>query len=348
MNKEVSQSELFALLGTSILNECTIEITNICPFFCDHCYVEKSVKTKMNFKQFKQIIDQLLEINCYSILITGGEPMSNPEFVKMYKYAKTNGMFVNINTNGYLIDERTIDILNKYKPNSVEISLYGYNEETYYNFVHIKNAYSKVLNNIKLLKHANIKVGLKSVLTKKNYQYINKIKELANLLELPFRYDYIIFPKVGVKTKLNNPELLNEREIIEVIKQDKKDILYFKTAVKEVEKYKSKDNTINQIFQCSIGKNKIFIDCNGNIKLCLVVPIIRNINEYSIKDAIEEMTKDIEAMKISNNSKCKNCYKRNICRYCPGRFFLETGKYDEAPEFYCNMADALIKEFKEK
>ena len=41
-----------------------------------------------------------------------------------------------------------------------------------------------------------------------------------------------------------------------------------------------------------------------------------------------------------------NCNKKSLCRYCPGKFYMETGSLTNVPNFYCELADKLIKEFK--
>lgn len=344
-NVEINYGQFMMMLNSTILKECTIEITNSCPFKCDHCYVEKSEIKMMTLEQFKDIINQLLKIQCNVILITGGEPMANPAFLDMYIYAKKKGMIVHVNTTCFLMNEKILNTFIKYKPKSIEISLYGYDNITYEKFTHKEEAFDKVFENIKKLKNNNINISLKSVLTKKNYNYIDKLKELSQKNNIRFRYDYIVFPKVIDNKFKKNEEALDVNSIIKVIKQDNNDAEYFKNAVKNVKQFEGKENNINEVFQCTLGKDRAFIDCNLYIKPCLVVPIKYNLNDYSLKEAIKLMNEEAANIKFKSESKCKNCYKRKLCRYCPGRFFLETGSYEVAPKFYCEMADALIKEF---
>lgn len=49
---------------------------------------------------------------------------------------------------------------------------------------------------------------------------------------------------------------------------------------------------------------------------------------------------------FNDNDKCKNCNKKQICRYCPGKFLMETGSYHTPPQFYCDLTDEIIKEYK--
>lgn len=345
---DVSLEDYNRLLNNKIINHVTIEITNICPFKCKHCYVDKKTNNNMSFEVFKKIIDEMLEIKCYGLTITGGEPLVHSEFKKMYKYAKEKGIIIDINSNGYLINDEIISLFNQYKPNSIEISIYGYNNQSYYDFTGIKKSFDVVNKNIKKILSHNIDVKLKTTITKSNFKYLNKIQAYAKKLNLDFRYDYLVFPKLSLGTPARNPEFLKPDEIIEVFKADKETVKYFKKAVLETYKMKCENNNIDKIFQCSIGKEQVFIDCYGNIKPCLVLNEKYNINDFKIEETLKKIRHGICNLKISENSKCKTCYKRKLCRYCPGRFYLETGKYDMPPKEYCELCDKLMEEFKPK
>ena len=346
--KLINMTDLYKILGSNIINSCSVEITNNCSFFCEHCYIDKTKKVMMNFDMFKNIIDQLLSFNCNSILITGGEPTLNPEFVKMYTYAKEKGMFVSVNTNGFYFNNAVREIFLKYKPDLIEITLYGYNNESYKEFTHVDNSYENVMKSINFLSDNKIKFNLKATLTKQNYLYLKEMRKISNKYNEMFRYDYIIFPKLNEINKGRNPLSLTPREIVDVIKMDEGDTYHFRERVKKVLELKDKDNYISNVFACEIARDIIYIDCSGFIRPCVIVGKKYNIKEWKIKDAIEDMRNYFSNIKFENNSKCQNCYKRKLCRYCPGRFFLENGRYDIPSDFYCELADLLIEELKEE
>lgn len=343
--KEVTDSDLDKFFSTKTFNHFTIEITNICPFRCDHCYVPKTNSKYMSFEKFKNIIDQLIELKVRNILITGGDPLINPYFVDMYKYAKEKGLFIHINTTSFILNDEIYNLFSNYKPNGIEISIYGYDNSTYESFVHVNNSYDHVIDNIKKLKKLGINISLKTVLTKKNYMYIGKIKALAKQLNLPYRYDYLLFPKLN-EIGYKNSESISVSDVIKVIKEDKNDVEFFKNAVKNIEIIKENYKPSNKVFQCSIGKGSIFIDTYGNIKSCLVVDETINMDKISIKNAIKKLNNKYDRMKFKSSDKCYSCYKKKLCRYCPGRFYMETKSYKEPPAFYCELADKLIEEFK--
>lgn len=343
--EEVTNTNLNELLDSKEITSCVIEITNRCQFMCDHCYVAKSIKKDMDYKTFKKIIDELLEINCYSITITGGEPLLNKDFKKMFLYAKQNGMRIGINTNGYFINKEIIDLFKEYKPFQIEISIYGYNDQSYEEFTHYKNCFNNIDESINQLIKNNLNLKLKTVLTKKNFENFEEIRKYCEKYDLEFRYDYNIFPKLESESYKRNEESLLPKQILNIIKNNKSDSEYFKIAVNNLnENIEISEN----IFQCSIGKEQVFIDSYGNIRPCLVVNEKRNINECKIIDAMNKFKNGICKLHFSENSKCKKCYKKKLCRYCPGKFQLETGSYEIPPEEYCELCDLLISEFKEE
>ena len=78
------------------LSKSIIEINGYCNFKCDHCYI--CSKKELSLKNFKKAVDELYDLECLSILITGGECLLNPNFKEMYLYAKKKGFLLNINT----------------------------------------------------------------------------------------------------------------------------------------------------------------------------------------------------------------------------------------------------------
>ncbi|MBP3634913.1 MAG: radical SAM protein [Bacilli bacterium] len=321
------------------IKNASVEIINSCPFKCDHCYVSNK-KQQININDYRKIIDQLSSLNCVELLITGGEPFLHPNFIEMYLYAKSKGILVSINSNIFLLNDKILNVICEYKPKVIEVSLYGFDNDSYFKFTHVKNAYSIINKNITSLINNNINISLKSVLTKKSMDYIYILKKYADNYKIPFRYDYIIFPNQdGLK---DNPERCSPEEIVSVLKKDEDTVNFFRSKVKNIPT-NIEDNCY--IFQCSIGKDRIFISSNLDIRPCLVVPFKYNLSKYTIKEAYYKFKNISKIYKNNKDNKCINCNKKSICRYCPGKFYMETGSFETIPDFYCDLANKIIKEF---
>ncbi len=64
----------------------------------------------------KQIIDQIADAGTLFLLITGGEPLLRKDFGELYIYARSKGILVTLFTNGTLLTEEIIKVLNQAPP----------------------------------------------------------------------------------------------------------------------------------------------------------------------------------------------------------------------------------------
>ena len=81
-----------------------IEITNSCNLKCDFCIGNKRKVRFLSFDDFKFILDKISSYTKYLYFHILGEPLLHPDVVKFIEYASNMGFFVNITTNGYLIN----------------------------------------------------------------------------------------------------------------------------------------------------------------------------------------------------------------------------------------------------
>ena len=155
-----------------------VKVTDACNFACNYCSVgETAINQAINIATVKKMVDDLPELlnrvedNKISILWHGGEPLLMPiEFYReAMSYAKEHLREYNLSfkmqSNGYLVDEKWIDLLREYKVN-IGISLDGYQE------LHDANrctkneepTFSVVMQNIARLRQADINPGILMVL----------------------------------------------------------------------------------------------------------------------------------------------------------------------------------------
>ncbi len=68
-------------------NVC-FELTYRCNEKCIRCYVDSPSKPaeEMNLEQYRKIIDELHEMGCLNVLVTGGEPTLHPDFLPICEY----------------------------------------------------------------------------------------------------------------------------------------------------------------------------------------------------------------------------------------------------------------------
>ena len=82
-----------------------IEITNGCNLNCEFCIGNKRKIKFMSFSEFKLILYKIESYTKYLYFHILGEPLLHPDIVKFVEYASEKGFYINITTNGYLIDK---------------------------------------------------------------------------------------------------------------------------------------------------------------------------------------------------------------------------------------------------
>lgn len=82
-----------------------VEITNNCNLKCSFCIQNKRTSKFMSLEEFETILNKLEGITKYLYFHVLGEPLIHPLINDFINMAKEKGFFVNMTTNGYLIDK---------------------------------------------------------------------------------------------------------------------------------------------------------------------------------------------------------------------------------------------------
>lgn len=145
-----------------------IEITNSCNLNCSFCTKSNRDKKALTLEEFKIILDKIKPFTKYIYLHVLGEPLLHPNINEFINEASKD-FFVNITTNGYLIN----NIFNNSNVRQINISLHSYNELNRKSF---EDYLSDIFNFSDNNKNTYINYRLWA-----NTKYFNKfIKELEN------------------------------------------------------------------------------------------------------------------------------------------------------------------------
>jgi radical SAM protein with 4Fe4S-binding SPASM domain len=260
------------------------------------------------------------------IRLTGGEPLIHPHFKKLVKYILSKNMGVGLNTNAIFLDKKNISFIKK-NISAIRISLDGL--ENILLKIRGEINFSKLLNNIYLIKKNNIPLSINCCVMKSN---INEIDKFLNFC-INSKFNNISFNLIKpCSDHRNNSELIDlftDNYLIKnrVIKNFKKiyklnkhlinieldNFLYFLIY----KKYKS--NSF-----CGADTESAYININGAISGCRSLPSKSNIfklDDYSIINL------------DTVNKFCSHCNYKSICKKsCPAyviNYILNSDYYDK-------------------
>lgn len=317
-----------------------VEITPYCNFSCPHCYVKgfKNVEV-LGIDQYKEIAKILRKKGIINVTITGGEPISHPQFKEIYMAFKNEGFLIDIFTNASLIDKDMAVFLSKYPPRSIDITLYGTSNEEYLKFTGVNDAFSKVINAMEYLTKYQIFFTTKMILNVNNYDHLDEYNQLALKYNAPFRYNVVIGK--GNNTLKSGDEIaLTSDKIIEIESQDPLRCKIFKCLATECNNlpYDCLDGNGWSQYPCLAGIDKVFIGYNGNMSPCVTLRNKGlNIFEHGY-DNIWNYWGEKRKEKLPKEFKCMECKYFPICTPCTEEFEQINGDKTMPIESRCELA----------
>lgn len=194
-------------------------ITNRCNFRCLYCSIWQRNEKELTTQQIFSLIDELSQLGTKRFGLFGGEPLLREDCGKVIKYAKKKGMYVSLDTNGFLVPEKIEEI--KYVDKLI-LSFDG--PKKIHDMLKKKGSYEKVIESIKLANEYNIPVWTITVLTKynTNKKCINFVLKKAKKLGFQTYYQILLHtPKMGRNTQKLLPSKKQHKRILRKLIQEK-------------------------------------------------------------------------------------------------------------------------------
>jgi radical SAM protein with 4Fe4S-binding SPASM domain len=111
---EASQSTCTPDPSLQHVNKVCIMITDRCNLDCIYCLNKSSrreQRSELSFSQWRMIIDQMKDIGCTNVTISGGEPLLASTTFDVAAYCRSNDMSTAVITNGTLVSENNISLM---------------------------------------------------------------------------------------------------------------------------------------------------------------------------------------------------------------------------------------------
>lgn len=262
-----------------------LEITNICNLNCPFCIGNRRDKKFLSFNEFKSILEKVKNYTNYLYFHILGEPLMHPKINEFINYAKENNFYINITTNGYLI--------NKIKDNpnvrQLNISLHSFNDANNITLnEYLNNIFDGVDTLIKNKTYISLRLWVKNKYHQEMVNFINK------------RYNINI--KLDEYYKINDYLFINPFH--EFIWPD------------------LNNNYYNEIGTCYAIKDHIGILVDGTIVPCCLdskgVINLGNIFNDDLENILKENRVNNMLKNFKNNKKCEE-----LCKHCSFLEFKE-------------------------
>lgn len=186
--KELTNNSRIPLIGN-------FELTRKCGFNCVICYNERRNDSEMKTHEIKALIDELADMGCLYINLTGGDPLIREDFCEIYKYVLKKGIIPAVETGLTRLTKDQIEVFKEYNPEKLLVSIYAMDDDVLENVTcsNVRSQY--ILENILKLKRENIPFELRTPFTKLNIAHAGKIAKFARENGIPYKCTTKIFWK---------------------------------------------------------------------------------------------------------------------------------------------------------
>lgn len=299
-----------------------LEITDYCNLNCIHCYKGEceALQKHMPYDNIINFIEQFIKYDAQWIVISGGEPLLHPDFMKLIEYiGESHGSisFI-ITTNGYYVDDNYINLIRKYKNIRTQISVDGatkeiherqHGKDTFDRLIHILDRMRDIPKSQKIIRMSISKI---------NYRECVEIAKMSEYYNADVSYSTVV--KVGNASK--NWDSLEMSIAQQVYTHE----ILFQYSIQHPEL-----NIIapKGVLSCPFENPEyvfgLTIKTNGDVNICTCLDGV-----YVIGNAYHEKFEDFlnsERVKVLSNlvQERKAYLRENKCRNCPTLYKCSQG-----------------------
>jgi len=336
----------------------TFELTAKCNLKCRMCLfrIDNERMAELGGKErttdeWIHLAQEVQEAGTIGLLLTGGEPMLRSDFIPIYKAIAQMGFILTIYTNATLVTTEIMEMLRKYPPHRIGVTVYGASPETYEKVTGNANAYDRMIEGVERLRQLPSKLTIRTTLIKDNLEDLNEITRWAHKFgkNVEFNVTRIVTKPVrgGVAnveecrlTPEQNVTMIKERNINFIIKPFNKFITENPEMITESknldwnssgEEHYELDKKPT-LYGCEAGMSSYTIAWDGKLIGC---QMLGDCWTYPFEDgfqkAWEDFPRQVKLPPIPDQ--CIGCDVN--CSACPATRLAETGFLGGLPEYLC-------------
>jgi radical SAM protein with 4Fe4S-binding SPASM domain len=153
-----------------------------CNLRCIHCYQNASRPSsdELRIDQQLSIVDQLAQAGVSMIVLSGGEPLTNPNLGRLIERIRSYEIAISIDSNGILLDRDIVETLRKSGVTSVELSVDSVNPESHDRFRGLDGAFKKTVEALEICSEAGMFTTIATTATALNYEDSSELISLAS------------------------------------------------------------------------------------------------------------------------------------------------------------------------
>jgi MoaA/NifB/PqqE/SkfB family radical SAM enzyme len=157
----------------------TLYLTERCNSRCVTCDYWRHGRTDLDLESVRRLLPSLAQLQTRVVLISGGEPLLNPQWREIAGLLRSSGLQLWLLTSGLSLAKRAQQAAALFQ--SITVSVDGTDAETY-RAIRGLDAFDKVCAGIRAAAASGVPVGIRVTLQRANYRQLTGFVELARQL----------------------------------------------------------------------------------------------------------------------------------------------------------------------
>lgn len=337
----------------------TFELTSRCNLNCKMCYVhmtpaqQELVGRELTAEEWIKLGRDAVDAGMIYLLLTGGEPLLRPDFQQIYTELIKMGLLITINTNATLLTPQIVECFENYRPEKVNVSVYGMSPCTYGALCENAGGFEKAVDGILRLKKAGIQVNMNTTFTRLNVGDMERIVEFAKEHQIPTRMAAFIFPPVRneyasapEEIYLTPEELGKASARFDWLTMDESQLDRRRKAIVSCLNAQPVENGIleDKISSCMAGRGAFWISWDGKMYPCGMLPgYAEDVLTQGFRESWQKTCVNINDILIPKE--CLQCGLRPLCATCGAVMESVRQEGERVPTIMCRRTKAYADAF---
>jgi MoaA/NifB/PqqE/SkfB family radical SAM enzyme len=259
-----------------------VGVTNECPQRCAYCYNKGRAGEAMDTPTITRVIADLKAMGVFWLGLTGGEPLLNPDIVRIVESA-ADDCAVKLFTTGSTLTPAMAAALRDAGLFSVSVSLDHWREDEHDRARGTRGAFRDALKAIEIFKNAGgLHVGVSAVLSR-GMIVKNEVEEfLTFLIGLGVHEAWLSEVKPSVQSFWNRDLVITEEERRALVALQDRYNRQGKITVNYLGHFEGREH-----FGCNAGHKMIYVDAFGEVSPCVFIPMtFGNVREKPVREIV--------------------------------------------------------------
>ena len=301
----------------------TFELTPLCNLDCKMCYVHMTGEqlaarhqSVLSTERWKQIMSQAIDAGMIDALLTGGEAMLHPGFDELYLYLQSEGVEINVKSNGLLLTKERVNFFRKHVPQAIQISLYGSDDDSY-ELITGRRCYSAVIEGIQRVLDAGLELRVAITSSRYMLDNIEAMLELLHARGIEYIMASDLFEPRDETGRSTEALGLTLDEFIELKKVEARinGRKLVPVCAREVPASGSDQQMDQRGLRCGAGRESFAVSWKGKMSPCLMLnSICEDLQSVTFEDAWRKIHKAVLNYPIPRE--CLGCCYQSICPIC--------------------------------